>query len=113
MKLELPTPAYDSAKYGKPYIAQVTFDDPIGTPRWGSFVGLPGEPGLLVLDDVHPGDVILKGQKRKATEYTAPEFFVLMEDKELRDVSKVDAYRHFEARKKAVAEMRASGREDV
>jgi hypothetical protein len=109
MILEIPTALYDEKLHGKPYIAKMTFDDPTGTPEWGTFVGLPGEAGLLVLPDVYSGDVVMTGQKSKKTGYTAPSFFILLEKGELLDVSKVNAYKHYKARLAHRAERKAGG----
>jgi len=112
MTLSIDTPTYNEKRHGKPFIAAMTFEEPKGEPRWGDWVGSPGEPGLLVLEDVNGGDVVMRGQKDQHTEYTAPSFFILLEDGELRDVSKKEAYLHYKGRKAHRADRLAGGWKD-
>lgn len=101
MKFEQTTPPYNEARHGKPYVARMTFDDPKGAPRWGDWVGQPGEEGLLVLDGVFPGDVIMIGQRDHRTAHSIPEFHILLEDGDLLNVTKAQAYKHWHARQKS------------
>lgn len=64
-KIEIKTNSYNQRRYGKPWIARVSFDtDPKGTYTWGSWVGdsREGTEGLLVIE-ANEGDIIAKGQK--------------------------------------------------
>lgn len=57
------TPSYNDRRYGKPWIAKLTFVRP-GKPEYsfGDWLGTPGCDGELSME-VEPGDVIATGQK--------------------------------------------------
>ena len=56
------TPSYNQRRYGKPWIAKLTFDAGKAEYQFGSWLGTPGQEGELSIE-VEPGDVIATGQK--------------------------------------------------
>jgi hypothetical protein len=77
----LETDAYDPTEKGRPWAAKVTFETLSGEFHWGDFVGNCGEPGLRVLPNVEPGDIIALGQKDWAEPHLGqPTFHVLNSD---------------------------------
>jgi len=98
MKIEIETSAYNERRYGKPYIASIIFEDNKGEPTWGNWVGdsRNGTSGLLTIE-VDPGDVVMKGQRdNRNMRNSAPEYAIVQSDGSLEDVSKVEAYQHFQ-----------------
>lgn len=57
------TTSYNQRRYGKPWIAKLSFIRP-GKPEYtfGDWLGQPGDSGELSIE-VEPGDVIARGQK--------------------------------------------------
>lgn len=57
------TESYNERRYGKPWIAKLSFDTP-GKPNYsfGDWLGQAGQVGELSIE-VEPGDVIATGQK--------------------------------------------------
>lgn len=96
MKYAQNTESYNSNRYGKPWIARVTFDQASKAVfNFGSWVGQDGYAGILEID-ADPGDVIAIGQKdNRKPRNSAPEYYILSEDGTLSHVSKVDAYKHY------------------
>jgi hypothetical protein len=99
MTLQIETNAYDPAVYGKPWLAKVTFEKPSGNFQWGDFAGASGEPGVIVLPDVNPGDVVARGQKEWENSHnSAPTFYRVTEDGELEKFeTRAAAWRHWQA----------------
>lgn len=81
MKIEIETGSYNERRYGKPYIAKISFSDgATGTPTWGQWCGQPGESGLLIID-AEPGDIIMRGQKdNRNPKHSAPTYYQLTSD---------------------------------
>jgi hypothetical protein len=77
MNITIETEAYDSTKFGKPWIAKVDWHNPQGNFSWGAFVGEPGEAGVSTITGVNPGDIIARGQKRwgDGVKQTPPTFY--------------------------------------
>ena len=93
MKITEETGAYNERRYGKPYIAQIVWDTPKGTPEWGEWCGQPGQPGLLIID-AEPGDTLMIGQKdHRNSKKSAPDYFIVCDDGTLDNVSKAEAYK--------------------
>ena len=94
MDIELETPSYNERRYGKPWIAKITFVDKKPTYEFGSWVGKPGCPGLLILENVNAGQIIAKGQKdnRKANG-SENNLYVVNDDGTRRLVDKLEAYK--------------------
>lgn len=91
-KLIIETPSYNERRLGKPYIAKMDFSTSAGTPEWGEFVGGYGEAGMLLLDGVKVGDVVMTGQKDfRKPRNSAPDFFILMEKTVEKDIPGVMA----------------------
>lgn len=95
IKIEISTSSYNERRYGKPYLARMDFaTDPKGAPQWGSWIGHPGEEGILMIDAA-PGDVIMQGQRdgRKARN-SAPDYGLVLADGSIQWLpSKAAAYR--------------------
>lgn len=79
MKIQIPTTSYNHRRYGRPYIAVVDFStNPKGDCRWGDWVGLQGENGILVIE-AEPGQIVMKGQKDHRKAGDPPEYGVVEE----------------------------------
>lgn len=95
--LEIETSFYNEKRYGRPWIAKVDFASRNGHFRFGNWVGQDGCLGLLTLDAC-PGDVVARGQKDfRNPKNSAPDFYIVQGDLSLTPVSKVDAYKHWQA----------------
>ncbi len=99
MKLAINTSTYNERRYGKPWIALVTFGSSSKADfNFGSWVGDAGYEGILELD-VNLGDIVARGQKdnRKPANST-PVFYIIDSETKSDDlvepVSKKDAYLH-------------------
>lgn len=79
--VERPTLYYNERRYGKPYIAEMDFGtNHQGEPRWGKWIGSPGEGGLLVLD-TEIGAIVMQGQKDfRNRRKSAPSYFQVSSD---------------------------------
>lgn len=112
MQLQIETFSYNSRRYGKPWLALVTFPTPQAVYTFGDWVGEPGRQGLLLLD-VNAGDIFAWGQKdmRKPAN-SAPSFFIVpdtvtgiftdfdsLKEAGFVRVTKKDAFLHFSAKK--------------
>lgn len=102
MKIQIETSSYNARRYGKPWIARVTFDTPKGEFHFGEWVGQvnrgSGESGLLIIE-AEPGDVISRGQKDFRGNNGNPEYYVVKEDGSLEPLdSKVAAFKHYQSR---------------
>jgi len=100
MNLQIETSVYNERRYGKPWIAKVTFDDNGKADFvFGKWIGQTGCSGILELD-VAIGDIVARGQKdsRKPAN-SAPVFYLIdsntISDDLVNPVSKKDAYLHF------------------
>jgi hypothetical protein len=63
VNVEYDTSSYNYRRYGKPWIANVSFEDNSqGTFSWGDWIGRSGEAGILKVK-AKEGDVVAKGQK--------------------------------------------------
>lgn len=95
MKIEIETTSYNNRRYGKPWIAKVSFEDSKGEFHWGNWIGSPGEEGILVVE-VEAGDIIARGQKdfRGASYKSAPDWYAVTTDGELERLpSRAAAYK--------------------
>lgn len=82
MKLEIETPSFNDRRYGKPWIASVSFANGCKADfTFGDWIGSHGSEGLLVLDPVKPGDVIARGQKdsRGRASNSSPDYYSIDE----------------------------------
>lgn len=97
MTIQIETPAYDSTKKGKPWIARVTFEIPEGNLHWGTFIGSSGEEGILLIP-AEEEDVVATGQKDWESKYQgAPTFFRVREGGTLAPlVGRKDAWLHWQ-----------------
>jgi len=110
MRIEIDTPSYNERRYGKPWIATVDFSASAkGEFSFGDWVGQPGDEGVLTLVNVQVGDVIARGQKdTRQPRNSAPDFYVVDADGDLRAVSKADAYKHWQQQEEEDARIAAS-----
>jgi hypothetical protein len=101
MKIEIATASYNDRRYGKPYIAKMDFTTAKGEPTWGNWVGAAGEAGLLILDNVEAGDVIMRGQRdTRNMKNSAPDYYILDAELKRTACSKVDAYQSWQLKNK-------------
>lgn len=98
MVIRIETPEYDSKKFGRPWIAKVSFKGSETILEWGGFIGSSGEAGVLVMEGLHEGDVVSRGQKVWGTDYgvSFPNFYKVTKDGELeRFANRGAAYLHW------------------
>lgn len=92
MRITIATSGYNDRRYGRPWIASVTFDGSKPVFEFGGFCGDSSE-GELTLD-LEVGKVFARGQKdNRNPRSSAPDFFILRGDNEFEAVSKVEARR--------------------
>lgn len=93
--LRIETSAYNSNRYGKPWIAKVTLNSSRNDVKFlfGNWVGQSGEAGLLLLE-IAAGEFFAKGQKdfRKYKNST-PRYYKFITDTTYIEVSKVDVFK--------------------
>lgn len=105
MKLTINTPIYNERRYGRPYIGIANPTDGKVT-KWGTWIGTPGEKGILEID-AQPGEVVIKGQKDNRGNSGAPNYGVVQADGSIEYMGKaeaVQASRAFAAQHAAVHE---------
>ena len=96
MKIERKTGIYNERRYGAPWIAKVTFEDGKIKYDFGRWIGDKGREGLLVLDNMNPGDLFARGQKDfRNPKHTENDLYELQADGLGLSISKVDAYKKF------------------
>ena len=99
MKIERETSVYNERRYGKPWIAKVEFNDSKGTFIFGDWVGdaRSGSEGILVLDNIEPGEIFARGQKDfRKPRNSSPDFYILRPDGTGELIaSKAAAYKHY------------------
>lgn len=98
MRIEINTKKYNSRRYGLPWIALLDFSENLnGNYTFGSFIGDPGDPGILVIS-AEPGDILVVGQKdhrvtKRRKKYIAPQYMQVGEKGEIIHISgKKEAY---------------------
>lgn len=92
MRITIATGSYNDRRYGRPWIASVTFDGAKPVFEFGEFCGDSSE-GELTLE-LEIGKVFARGQKdSRNPRNSAPEFFVLHGESDFEPVSKVEARR--------------------
>lgn len=96
VNISVDTEPYNDRRYGKPWIATVTFEQGSkATFHWGDWIGRAGEPGVLELQ-ASVGDVVATGQKDfRNPRGTRCEYSIVEPDGSLTEVDKVDAYKHW------------------
>lgn len=95
MNIKIETGIYNEKRYGKPWIARVDFKtNKKGDFSFGDWIGDPGYCGLLELENINVGDIVARGQRdaRKASN-SAPDYYIVLEDGKLDQISKVEAYK--------------------
>lgn len=63
MKITIDTSSYNDRRYSKPWIAKIIIKGNDLKFNFGSWCGDPGSEGVLILDDMEPGDCFATGQK--------------------------------------------------
>lgn len=106
MKIERETSSYNARRFGKPWIAKITWDGTKTGFEFGHWIGDPGEAGILVLDGIEPGDVYARGQRDfRKPRNSAPSYYVLGADGKMagQEMTKAEAYRHWQSTHQEVA----------
>jgi major membrane immunogen (membrane-anchored lipoprotein) len=94
MLIEIETLEYDARKYGKPWIAKVTFDKGKPLYDFGNWIGdMPGMKGMLTIE-VSAGDIIAHGQKYKNQKSNIA-YYIVQHDGGLERTDKTKAYQHW------------------
>ena len=97
MKIQIETKEYNARRYSKPWIAKIDFSSSNnGEFQFGDWIGSQGEEGMLNLININVGDIIATGQKDTyKPKNSAPDYFIVLENAELKKVTKIEAYKHF------------------
>lgn len=103
MEIQIETKSYNEKRYGKPWIAKVSFEDSKkGDFIWGDWTGdhYNGGEGVLSLD-ANIGNIVARGQKdNRQPRNSAPDFYVVSADGTLDKIGdKGAAYKHYLAQK--------------
>ena len=99
MKITRDTSSYNDRRYGKPWIAKIQLEGNDLKFHFGSWVGDPGSEGVLILDDMSPGDFYAKGQKDfRKPRNSAPDYYELGEDEEGTPTTKAAIYKALAAK---------------
>jgi hypothetical protein len=95
--MQIETDSYNERRYGKPWIAIITFENPT-KPHFdfGTWVGEQGDSGILEID-LKEGDVVARGQKDFRKPANSALNFYIVKNGELVEATKKDAYLHFKA----------------
>lgn len=103
MRIEIETPSYNERRYGKPWIAKAAFEGEKLAYSFGNWVGDPGDPGLLILDDVSEDDIVAKGQKdHRKPGGSSNLLFRVGPNAELEPIDKLAAYKLWRAKHESV-----------
>jgi hypothetical protein len=94
------TCSYNERRYGKPWIAKVTFNKTIPKFEFGNWIGQAGYEGKLILENVEEGEIVSRGQKDNRNFKNNETNYYIVKNGELESISKVDAYNYYEANKK-------------
>lgn len=93
MTFEINTGSYNERRYGRPWIAKVTFDNSgKGTFEWGTWVGRMGEAGTLVIDAAE-GEIVAQGQKDNRGGSTESSYYQVRNGELVKLASKAEAYK--------------------
>jgi len=94
MTLERKTRAYNDRRYGRPYIAKMVLANNKMEPIWGTWTGQNGTEGLLILDNMEPGDIYMQGQRdNRKMRNSAPNYYLLGTDGAGTIITKAEAYK--------------------
>jgi len=94
-QITIKTESYNQRRYGKPWIARVTFDA-AGKAEfsWGEWIGdrRTGSEGLLVIS-ASEGDIIARGQKDfRQPKNSSPSYYQVRNGELVKLASKAEAY---------------------
>ena len=94
MKIEIKTESYNKRRYGKPWVAKVSFnEDGELKYEFHTWIGDPGSEGILVID-ANEGDIIANGQRdHRGSNSSNFKYLVLKNGKILHISSKVDIFK--------------------
>ncbi len=111
MQITIETDSYNQRRYGKPWIATVSFSESTkGEFFFGDWTGdhWNGGKGVLIIT-ANPGDIIAKGQKdNRQPKNSAPDFFVVTATGDLDSIGdKGAAYKYFLERKAETPDINA------
>ena len=94
MRISIDTSTYNERRYGKPWIALVSFASASKTNfDFGEWAGQEGYSGMLELE-CENGDIVARGQKDNRNPKNSVPVFFIVKNGELEWISKVDAYRY-------------------
>ena len=80
MKIKRYTSSYDASRYGRPWIAKVTSTGNKLKLEYGTWIGDKGEEGILILDDIEPGEYFARGHDdRQQPRNSKPSYYLLSE----------------------------------
>ena len=78
MKITIDTNSYNVRRYGKPWIAKITLVGNDLKFRFGTWIGDHGSEGVLILEDMEPGDFFAQGGKDfRKPRNSAPDYYEL------------------------------------
>ncbi len=91
MTVEIRTQPYDAARYGRPYVAIVSYRySALGdAERWGTWVGEHGDAGVLRIE-AQPGDVLMTGRTDSVGQDRRRRWYIVEGDQSLRSVRRED-----------------------
>lgn len=99
MKIEIDTSSYNCRRYGKPWIAKIQLEGNKLNFHFGSWIGDPGSEGVLVLENMEPGDFFARGQKDfRKPKNSIPDYYQLSETGRGIETTKAAIYKALSAK---------------
>lgn len=93
MKITRNTGSYNSRRYGRPWIAKIDLQGNNLVFNFGSWVGDPGDEGVLVLDGISAGDFYARGQKDfRKPQNSAPDYYQVDDEGRETGATKAEIY---------------------
>jgi hypothetical protein len=91
MIIEIQTQPYDATRYGRPYIAVISYRySALGdAERWGTWDGEHGQAGVLQIE-AQPGDVLMIGRTDSVGQGRRRRWYLVEADLSLRSVRRED-----------------------
>jgi len=93
MLIRWETRSYNSRRYGRPWIARVTFEGAKPQYSWGDYIG--DENGGILEVEASEGDVIASGQRDHRKGDPNIYYYIVETGGKLREVTKAEAYKHW------------------
>jgi hypothetical protein len=102
MKITRDTSCYNERRYGKPWIAKIYLEGNELKFQFGTWVGDPGDEGVLILENIEPGDFFARGQKdfRKPANSKPDYYRFISENDPGSSVTKPEIYKTLSDKKK-------------